>query len=493
MLNWLQLSFIGYFVVLMVIGLLGRKQTNDVDFIVGGRRSNFWLTALNAHASDMSAWVFMAIPAGFFLQGMPNMWLIIGLVVGMFLNWRFIAKKLRVQTEQLGCCTLSTFFERRFQDRSHIIRTLTALISVFFLTAYVSSGLIAMGNLFEYVFDVDYYIGLVVAAGVVATYICVGGFQAVARTDFFQGMFLLAVILIVPVVAYSKIAGWGAIETVAQHKQISLALLPDISWSSMLAAFALAASWGLGYFGQPHIITKFMGIKNPDEIVKSQYFGITWQILVLGAGAMVGLVGIVFFNQEDVVNPEMIFMQMSQELFVPHFAGVILCGVLAASMSTIASQILVCASALSEDLYKEMRKEAVTSSHLLKVSRLSVALVSAIALCIALVKSATVMEVVFYAWTGLGCSFGPLVIMSLYSRHANRYGAIAGVCVGGGLAATWSLINPYLTSYPIPAMLPAFFLSLATIYVVSYATRQSYAPLPQNGVGSMDASGQTWT
>lgn len=476
MFNWLQFSFICYFVVLMSIGLLGRKQKTGVDFIVGGRRLNFWFTALNAHASDMSAWVFMAIPAAFFLEGMQNIWLIIGLVVGMFLNWHFVAKKLRVQTEELGCCTLSTFFERRFQDRSHIIRTLTAIISVFFLTAYISSGLIAMGNLFEYVFDVDYYIGLVVATGVVVTYIYVGGFQAVARTDFFQGMFLLGVILIVPLVAYGTIDGWSSIEASAQQKQISLALLPNWSWESLFAAFALAASWGLGYFGQPHIITKFMGIKNPDEIVKSKYFGITWQILVLGAGGLVGLVAIAFFNGQEVLKPEMVFMQLSRKLFVPHFAGVILCGVLAASMSTIASQILVCASALSEDLYKEMRKDIATPAQLLKASRFSAVLVSVIALSIAFVKSATVMEIVLYAWTGLGASFGPLVIMSLYSRKANHYGAIAGVCVGGGLAATWALINPLLINYPIPTMLPAFSLSVLTIYVVSQATQKSYAP-----------------
>lgn len=477
MINWLQFSFIAYFVVLLAVGVFfGRKQTSSVEFIVGNRSSNFWITALNAHASDMSVWVFMALPAAFFVEGMQKIWIVISLIVGMFLNWHYIAKRLRVQTENYDTCTLSTFFERRFKDRSHVLRTLTAFISVFFLAAYVSAGLIAMGYLFEYVFDVDYYVGLFVATAVVASYIYVGGFQAVARTDFFQGIFLLVVILIVPVVAYGHVSGWTGISAAAQAKGISLEIQPSLS------AIFLSLSWGMGYFGQPHIITKFMGIKDPNEIIKSKYFGIAWQILVLGAGAMIGLTGIAFFQNVKIENPEMIFIEMSRDLFLPQFTGIIFCGVVAANMSTIASQILVCASALSEDLYKEIRKDKATQAQLLKISRFSAIAVSIIALVMAFAKSATIMEVVLYAWTGLGASFGPLVIMSLYSHSANRYGAIAGVCVGAFLAATWPALNPYIINYHLPAMIPAFTISLLVIYVVSLATRSCCAAPMANEV-----------
>lgn len=474
-------AFFVYFCVLLGIGLAAhKKQSSSADFIIGNRSLNFWLTALSAHASDMSAWLFMAFPATIFLGGGPNIWAAVGLIMGMFANWQFVAQKLREATEKYDSYTLSTYFERRYGDKSGIIRVLTATVSIIFLTSYLSAGLIAMGILFNSVFGINYYLGLSVATLVAMTYTFSGGFITVAWTDLFQALFLLLVIIIVPIVAFFNIeGGFATIESHAFTKEISLTFLDDTSFSSILSIVFLLFGWGLGYFGQPHIVTKFMGIKNSGEMNKAKYLGMTWLVIALGAAAAVGIVGIGFFP-EGLENPQLVFINMVQLLFSPFFAGVILCGLIAANMSTMDSQILVCASVLSEDFYKHMIKKKASQAQLLKASKYSVILVSAIALLLAFNKSATILEIVLYAWSGLGSAFGPLVLMSLYSKKSNKYGAIAGIFVGGVVAGTWNFINPYLTDFEVVSMIPAFSLSLLSIYAVSALTQKQAIPGAQN-------------
>lgn len=465
-------AFFIYFLVLLTIGLVAhKKQRTSADFIVGNRSLSFWLTALSAHASDMSAWLFMAFPSAIFLGGMPQVWAALGLIIGMFCNWHFVAKKLRTATEKYESYTLSTFFEKRFGDSSGCLRIITATMSIIFLTSYLSAGLIAMGLLFESIFGIDYYIGLTIATVVAMTYTFSGGFITVAWTDLFQAIFLLLMILLVPIVAFFQLPnGLEGIKAIAMERQISLTLLPDLSGYSILTIIFLVLGWGLGYFGQPHIITKFMGIKSPSEMYKSKYLGMSWQILALLAAAAVGFIGIGFFPQ-GLEDPQLVFVNMVQALFFPFFAGIILCAVIAANMSTMDSQILVCASVLSEDFYKHMVRKKASQHQLLNASRFSVILISLIALALAFNKNATVLEVVFYAWAGLGCAFGPLVLLSLYGKLANKYGAMAGIIVGGGVAGLWPVLNPYLTSVAVPSMIPGFGLSLLSIYAVSWLTK----------------------
>lgn len=469
-------AFFVYFCILLVIGLVAyRKQTSDVDFILGNRSLNFWLTALSAHASDMSAWLFMAFPAAIFIGGFNQMWLAFGLVAGMFFNWHCVAERLRRATEKYESYTLSTYFERRFGDKSGVIRILTALMAIVFLTTYLSAGLIAMGLLFESIFGVDYYVGITIATLVGVIYTFSGGFVTVAWTDLFQAIFLLAVIILVPIVAFFHIpGGFSSIEAMAHSKQIVLSILPDASVTSILSVIFLAFGWGLGYFGQPHIVTKFMGIKRPEEMYKSKYLGITWQVMALIAAAAVGFIGIGFFPQ-GLENSELVFVNMVQTLFNPFFAGIILCGLIAANMSTMDSQILVCASVLSEDFYKHMVRKKASPMELLMASRISVVIVSVVALLLAFDKNTTVLAVVSYAWSGLGCAFGPLVLSSLYSKSTNKYGAIAGILTGGVLAGLWPVLNPHITTMAIPSMIPGFFGGLLSIYAVSYLTRGSLA------------------
>lgn len=463
-------AFILYLIILLAIGIFAhKKSTTEVDFIMGNRSLNFWLVALSAHASDMSAWLFMAFPAAVFIGGLSQVWIALGLLLGMLANWHFVASKLRIATEEMDSYTLSTFFERRFNDRSGILRSLTALMSIVFFASYLSGGLIAMGYLFESLFGIDYYVGITIATCVVVFYTIIGGFVTVAWADLFQGIFLLLMILLVPAVAFTKISGIQAIVQSAQAKEISLSVLKDPSITSMISVLLLAAGWGLGYFGQPHIVTKFMGIRQASDLRKSKYLGMAWQLLTLAAAATVGLIGIAYFSQ-GLANSEMVFVEMVKGLFPPFIVGFILCGVIAANMSTMDSQILVCASVITEDVYKHFIHKKASSRQLLKVSRIGVVVISFFALFLAYSKSSTVADTVFYAWTGLGCSFGPLVLVSLYSKNANRYGAIAGIFVGGVLAATWRYLNPLIIDFSIPSMVPGFLLSLLTILGVSWLT-----------------------
>lgn len=456
------LSFILYFAILLVIGLVSHKrQTTSADFIMGNRSLSFWLTALTAHASDMSSWLFMAFPAALFMRGVPEVWIGLGLVIGMYMNWQFVAEKLRIDTERTNSYTLSTYFERRYHDHSGLLRSLTAFMTLFFMTVYLASGLIAMGILLDSLFGINYYYGLATATFVVVTYTFAGGFVTVAWTDFFQGIFLLIAILIVPYLAFQEIGGWAEIHQTAKDLELSLHIVKDFSFETLLGIFFLA-SWGLGYFGQPHIVTKFMGIKNSNEIYKSKYLGMSWQILTLGAAALTGLIGVTFFK-DVVIDPQLVFVELVKYLFNPLLGGFILCGIIAASMSTMDSQLLVAASVLSEDIYKNLLNRKASPGTLLMTSRLSVVVVALVSLGIAFMKDASIMEVVQYAWSGLGCAFGPLVLMSLYSKTTTKYGAIAGILTGGVIAASWPVLNPFLITLTIPSMLPGFLGSLLAI------------------------------
>lgn len=470
-------AFFLYFFLLMVIGLVSyRKQKSSKDFIVGARSLNFWVIALSAHASDMSSWLFMAFPAAIYIRGLSQIWIGVGLLFGMFLTWQFVAKKLRKSTEAYESYTLPSFFERKFEDNTGVIRISTAIMSVIFLACYLAAGLISMGFLLESIFSINYFWGLSVATVVVVIYTFAGGFITVAWTDLFQALFLLCVILIVPAVAFWTLpAGMHTIETSAIARNLHLSILPSTSKESLLTIFFLLFGWGLGYFGQPHIITKFMGIRDADELKKSQYVGMTWMFITLSAAAAIGYIAIGYFHGLE-IKPELLFVDMVKELFHPFVAGVFLCGIIAATMSTMDSQLLVSASVLSEDFYKHVVKKTPSPRQLLWVTRSAVVLVALVSLLVAFNKNSTVLDAVQYAWSGLGCAFGPLVIMSLYFQRANKYGAMAGILVGGTTAGIWDYINDVFTEYPVPAMIPGFVLGCAAIILVSLVTQRIDTP-----------------
>ena len=330
-----------------MIGFFGsRKATSEKDFIMGGRKLNFWFTALSAHASDMSAWLFMAFPATVFLTGGPGCWIAIGLIVGMFLNWQYVARPLRIQTEQLDSYTLPTFFEWRFRDASGIVRYLTAFFTIIFFCHYLAALLHAMGVLFAPLFEINSTIGIMISVAVVVAYTLIGGYVTIATIDFFQALFLMVILLLVPVLAATYISP-GEISAQAEQLGISLSIAPEWTWEWTMKTLANAATWCFGYFGMPHILTKFMGIRDVEEMKKSKYLGMSWLFLTLAGAAAVGFIGIAFF-QNGLTNSHLVFVNMVQALFHPFFAGFILCGILAANLSTMDSQILCCATVVSE-------------------------------------------------------------------------------------------------------------------------------------------------
>lgn len=467
------LSFITYFTILLGIGYIShRKQTSNAEFIVGNRSLNFWVTALSAHASDMSAWLFMGLPMAIYFQGLSGSWIGIGLLIGMFLTWQLIAKKLRVSTEKYNSYTLSTFFEKRFEDTSGTLRILTAIILLFFLTFYIGAGLTAMGLLIESLFNIDYWWGLTFALCVVVAYTFGGGFITIAWTDFFQGLFLLFMISIVPILMLLKFPDiWTTIKQLDLLEPNYLSLMGDMSIGSVISSAFAALAWGLGYFGMPHVITKFLGIKNADEMKKSRNVGMTWQFLALTASIAVGVIGFAHY-QGTLSNPELVYVEMVKLLFHPFFAGFVLCGVLAANLSTMDSQILVCASVIGEDLFKRIAKKELSPQALVRASRCGVIIIALFALIIAYDRQKTIIEAVFYAWAGLGSAFGPLVLMSLYDSKANKYGAVCGIIVGALFGSLWPFINPYLFAYQLPATIPGFSLGLLSIYSISRITNK---------------------
>jgi sodium/proline symporter len=464
------LAVVCYFIVLLGIGIFSyRKHISATDFIIGNRSMNYWLTALAAHASDMSSWLFMGYPALIFTGGLFSAWAGIGLLIFMYLNWQLIAPRIRVATEQYNSLTFSSFFENRLADTSGMIRVFTAIMSLIFYTIYISAGLVGMGLLLETLFNINYYWGILIGIFIVVPYVFTGGYVTLAWIDLFQGFFLLAVIIAVPLFLAGKLGGWESISQVVTAKNLKMTLFPDFSTKTILEIIGATAGWGLGYFGQPHIITKFMGIRNVHEIVKSKRIGMSWMFLSLFAATCVGLVGIAFFPG-GLDNKELVFIDMVRASFNPFLVGFILCAVLAATINAMSSQVLVLSSSITEDFYKRIFRKEASSKELLLVARIGVVVVSLIAFLIAYGKISTIYSLVLYAWSGLGSSFGPLLLLSLYWKKINKYGAWAGILSGGIVAGVWPYFNKIL-SINLPSLLPGFAISFLLIIIISRLTQ----------------------
>lgn len=469
-----ELIAIGIYVgILFLIGFISYRghKTAD-DFIIGGRSLNYWLTAMAAHASDMSSWLFMGFPAVIFTGGLFNSWLAIGLCLFMLLNWLIVAPKIRVQTEQYNSLTFSSFFESHFHDTSGLIRIFTAILSFIFYTIYISAGIVGLGILVNSLFSIEYHLAISVGIFVIVPYLFIGGYTTLAWIDLFQGLFLLLVIVAVPLIALPRVGGFQGISAAVSAHHLSLSMIPNPSFKSLITILFSICGWGIGYFGQPHIVTKFMGIRQVSHIKKSMMVGMTWQVIALGSATLIGLIGIGYFTQ-GLHDSELVFVNMVKDLFPSMLTAFILCAVLGATISTMDSQILVLASSLTEDFYKRIFRKTASSKELLWISRLFVLLVAAFSYVIAYFKISTIYSLVFYAWSGLGSSFGPLLIFCLYSKTANKYGAWAGIIVGGVISLIWPLLNKHLP-LDVPTLVPGFLLSSLAIFVVSLATKNKY-------------------
>jgi sodium/proline symporter len=361
-----------------------------------------------------------------------------------------------VATERLQCSTISSFFEKRFNDGSGRLRFVSAIFSLVFFTMYASAILVSLGRLCEDIFAISYLTGITFSTLVVFLTL-LGGFLSVVWIDFFQGIFLLAMIILVPLVALPQIGGIGGVFSAANLRGVSLSVLPSFTFSSIKDVFFLAAGWGLGYFGQPHVLNKFMGISDVKDIRKAQYVGLSWQMFSMAAAISIGLIGLAFFK-DGIGNSEFIFVYMVKALFFPFLAGIVLCAILAAAINVIGSLILAASSIVVEDFFKRNKSKQI----LPKAWIVCVASICLVAYILSFNNSKTVYSLVLNAWSGLGCTFGPLLLVSLYSKMSSRIAALSGVVVGGLVAGLWPYVNA-----SVPPMIVGFTASLAAILIVA--------------------------
>jgi sodium/proline symporter len=461
-------AFILYFAVITgIVFWSAKKVKSSSDFIIGNRSLNYWFTAMAAHASDMSSWLFMGYPALIFAGGLFHSWVAIGLTVCMWCNWQFVAKRFRTLTGNWNCFTFSSFLNRRYEDQTGLLQVLSALFCFVFFVVYLSAGLSGLGILGHNLLGISYHTAITIGMAIIVSYVMLGGFITLAWIDLVQGIFLLAVLSIVPFIIIGKAGGWGAIASQLDTMGTRNTLIPSNAQEA-ITMLTLFLGWGLGYFGQPHIITKFMGIRNPEEIAKSRNVGMAWMVIMLTSATLVGLTGIVFFKG-SLADPQTVFIEMVKGTFHPFIVGLILCAIIAATINVMSSQLLILSSVLTEDVYKRRLKKPPSSGHLLTVSRICVAISALVAFGIAYQQISSIYSLVEYAWSGLGSSFGALILVALYSKRVNRYGAIAAMIVGGSVAAVWPYINDQLP-VQINALTPAFTLSLISTFVVSYFT-----------------------
>lgn len=469
-----------YFLILLVIGYYAYKtSTGNLDeYMLGGRNIGPYVTALSAGAADMSGWMIMGLPGEVYSTGLSAAWLAIGLTVGAYVNYHVVAPRLRVYTEKANnSITLPEFFKNRVDDQSNTIKILAGAIIVVFFTLYVNSGMVAGGTLFESAFGLKYHYGLLLVAAIVIFYTFIGGYLAVSLTDFFQGVVMLIAMVMVPIVAMMQLNGLDTLGDAAALKPTNLDWFKGTTVIGIISFIA----WGLGYFGQPHIIVRFMSIKSVKQLPTARRFGIGWMAINLVGAVLIGLVGISFVAERGVEleNPETIFILMGQVLFHPLVGGFLLAAILAAIMSTISSQLIVTSSSLTEDFYKLIRKKSPSEDRqkeFLLVGRLSVLVVAIVAIFIAWTPNDTILNLVGNAWAGFGAAFGPLVILSLYWKDLTRAGAISGMLAGAITVIVWIAVvkpmgdvNDFFNLYEI---LPGFIVHLIVSFIVSKMTKK---------------------
>lgn len=465
-----------YFIVMLGIGLYAyRKSTSDVSgYMLGGRSLSPSVAALSAGASDMSGWMLMGLPGAMFISGMSSLWIAFGLVIGAFLNYIIVAPRLRTYTEVANdSITLPDFFENRFHDKSRLLRVVSSIVIVVFFTLYTSSGIVAGGKLFESSFGLNYEVGLYVTAGVVVAYTLFGGFLAVSLTDFVQGCIMFIALILVPVVVVQQVGGISAMtESVSSINPDLLDIFSGVSLLSILSAMA----WGLGYFGQPHIIVRFMAIRHVKDMPTARRIGMSWMIVALIGAMATGFAGIAYVAKTGlkIDDAETIFIVLSQILFSPLVAGFLLAAILAAIMSTISSQLLVTSSSLTGDFYKAFLHKDASEKRLVLVGRISVLLVSLVAIYLAYDRNSTILTLVSNAWAGFGAAFGPVVIGSLYWKKMNRNGALAGMITGAVTVLLWIYAPIIINGNPLSSFMyeivPGFIACSIAIYLVSMFT-----------------------
>lgn len=466
------ITFIIYLVVILGIGIVAYLRTKDFsDYILGGRSFGPLVTALSAGASDMSGWLLMGLPGDIFSKGLSSTWIAIGLTVGAYYNWKLVAGRLRIHTEiNENALTLPDFFRNRFGDSGKIVKTVSAITILVFFTIYCSSGMVAGARLFETLFHMDYISALYVGALATIIYTFIGGFLAVSWSDTIQATLMLFALIVTPVMIIMHMGGWDMIVDFTEKASLA----DHIPYSSLtknveLITIISAAAWGLGYFGQPHILARFMAADGVKTMKNARRIGMTWMTLCMGGAVLIGYLGISYFHRfpENAIevnkDNELIFIELIKYLFNPWVVGILLSAILAAVMSTLSSQLLMASSTLTQDFYKGYFRRGASQKELVWMGRLGVLVISLIAIFIAYNPDSKVLALVAHAWAGFGAAFGPIVLFTLFWKRTTGTAALAGIAVGALTVILW----PILFGPKLYEIIPGFIFSSITIYLIS--------------------------
>lgn len=486
---WILIAFAAYMGMMLLIGASYMKTGKSTeDYFLGGRKLGGWVVALSAQASDMSGWLLMGLPGSVYALGTGQMWIAVGLFLGTVANWLIISGRLRRYTIVANnSLTLPAYFENRFHDKKRILLGISSVVIVIFFLVYTASAFASGGKLFSTVFGCSYHVSLTIGAVIILAYTFMGGFMAVCTTDFVQGMLMLVALVTVPVVAFALMGGnvGAALEQTGVTAANFLNVMKNGENNFSAVEIISQLAWGLGYCGMPHILVRFMAVKNQKELNKSKGIAIVWVAISLAFAVVIGVLGRAYLYPTilgaDGGSTEIVFIEMIKQVFtvdirLPIVAGLFLCGILAAIMSTADSQLLVTASSMSEDIYKGIIKRDASEDKVMKVSRYTVLAVAVLAYLIAWDPNSSIMGLVSNAWAGLGAAFGPTVLMSLFWKRCNLQGAVAGIVSGGLTVIVWDYI-PLIGGATLGAatglysLAIGFLISIVLIIIVSLCTK----------------------
>ena len=460
----LLVTFVAYLILILFLGIKAYRRTHSLDdYILGGRKLGAVVTALSVGASDMSGWLLLGLPGAIYLSGLSEIWIGIGLVLGAYCNWLFVSKRLRIYSQHANnSLTLPDYFENRFNDTARVLRLVSAFVILLFFTFYTASGLVGGAILFENSFGLQYSTALISGGLIIVGYTFIGGFLAVAWTDAVQAVLMFFALLVAPTVV---ILNSGGTDVVWQQMQAVNPQSTELFSNMTLIGFLSLIAWGLGYFGQPHILARFMAVENPQKLVAARRIAMVWMVLVLFGSVATGLAGIAYFADNPLENPETVFIALSQQLFNPWIAGIITAAILSAIMSTVDSQLLVSSSVISEDFYRVFVRPQASEKELLMVSRGAVIAIALLAMVIASDRESRVLDLVSYAWAGFGAAFGPVIVFSLFWRKMTAASAIAGMIVGAVTVVVWSNLKGGL--FDLYEIVPGFALASLVIVIIT--------------------------